>query len=157
MALHAGTPNDDAWRLFDDSVKQQVDPRPRPSPPSGLSPVIACVLARAVIISVLTVKTRTTLMPDQVAQNAQPLSNAAAVLGTLCASGHARLAAQQLMSLLKEALCTIHMPRFWSRLAPFAASDTSSDLLEALPAAIQVRFMATARATSQLQPDAPLC
>ena len=28
MALHAGTPGDDAWRLFDDSVKQQVEPRP---------------------------------------------------------------------------------------------------------------------------------
>ena len=78
------------------------------------------------------------MMPVQVAQNAQPLANAAAMLGTLCALGHARLAAQQLMSLLKEALDTVHMPRFWSRLAPFAEPEAPGDFLKALPAAVQV-------------------
>ncbi len=81
----------------------------------------------------------TDTMPVQIAQNVQPLSNAAAMLGTLCAAGHARLAAQQLMSLLKEALHAVHMPRFWSRLAPFPDPETPGDLLEALPAAVQVR------------------
>ena len=103
--------------------------------------MIASVLPRAMDSSILSSITHTTLMPVQVAENAQPLSNAAAMLGTLCASGHARLAAQQLMSLLKEALHSVHMPRFWSRLAPFAATDPEADLLEALPAAVQVSFV----------------
>ena len=74
----------------------------------------------------------------QVISQPQPLADAAAALATLCASGHARLAARHLMDLLKEALYAVHMPRFWLRLAPLASAETTGDLLGMLPTAIQV-------------------
>ena len=134
MALHAGTANLDAWRLFDDSVKQQVDPVP-PSPTHSTGALPRFPLQWTSRNGSPFV---TSLCLIQVTRDAQPLSEAASMLATLCGAGHARLATQQLMDLLREALYTVHMPRFWSHLAPFAAPLPADDLLETLPAAIQV-------------------
>ena len=123
------------------SMTPSSDRSARPSSPPTLAP--ACVLhvtpEPAIAIPVVwPVSVSIALTSVQVIQQPQPLAEAAAALAELSASGHARLAAQHLMDLLKEALYAVHLPRFWARLAPLAADDIAGNLLEMLPAAVQV-------------------